>query len=48
MNTVAPVGLGYFTDRFGPKMTNMLGSILFSISGMLFSVSLLYSMSKET
>ena len=44
MNTVTPVGIGYFADRYGPKLTNIAGSVLFSVAAMLFSVSLLYSM----
>jgi len=43
MNTVSPVGIGYFADRYGPKMTNVLGSVLFSISATMFVVSLLYN-----
>jgi len=42
LNTVAPVVMGYFMDRYGPKLTNMFGCTLLSIGLMLFSVSLLY------
>jgi len=42
VNTVAPVFMGFFMDRFGPKMTNMIGASLYSIGGLLFTVSLLY------
>lgn len=44
MNTVGPVVIGFFSDRYGPKVTNMAGTSLFSISSLLFSVSLLYGM----
>lgn len=42
MNTVAPVFVGFFYDYFGPKVTNMAATALFSFSCVLFSVSLLY------
>jgi MFS family permease len=43
MNTVTPVAIGYFADRYGPKVTNVVGTLTFAISSMLFSVSLLYN-----
>jgi MFS transporter, LAT3 family, solute carrier family 43, member 1 len=42
-NFVAPVLIGIFFDKFGPKITNILASIVFVIGAVLCSLSSLYS-----